>query len=203
MSACNFINTLLTQDPEYIREFKGIVPMLVRALKNMSMSGYTNAAEYDFSGITDPFLQVRILRLLRIFGKGNQDLSDEMNDILAQVVTNTEGSKNSGNSILYEAVMTIMCVEAESGLRVLGINVLGRFLLNRDANIKYVALTTLKAVVSRDVKSVQRHKATIIECLKDPDPSIRKRALAVTHAIVNEENIKGMTKELLNFLLVA
>merc|ERR1719253_2245805 len=73
--------------------------------------------------------------------------------------------------------MTIMCIESEGGLRVLGINVLGRFLLNREA--------------------------TILECLKDPDPSIRKRALAVTHAIVNEENIKGMTKELLNFLLVA
>merc|ERR1719224_129937 len=141
-----------------------------------------------------------ILRVLRILGRNNSEVSEVMNDILAQVVTNTEGSKNSGNAILYEAVMTIMCVEAESGLRVLGINVLGRFLLNRDPNIKYVALTTLKAVVNKDVKAVQRHKATILECLKDPDPSIRKRALAVTHAIVNEENIKGMTKELLNLL---
>lgn len=203
ITACALLTALLEKHPEYVPSFRKLVPGLVRTLKQMCMSGYANAAEYDVSGITDPFLQVKILRLLRVFGAGSPELSEEMNDILAQVVTNTEGTKNPGNSILYEAVMTIMCIESEGGLRVLGINVLGRFLLNRDANIKYVALTTLKAVVSRDVKAVQRHKATILECLKDPDPSIRKRALAVTHAIVNEENIKGMTKELLNFLLVA
>ena len=87
----------------------------------------------------DPFLQAKILRLLRIFGERNVDASDEMNDILAQVATNTEGTKNTGNSILYECVLTIMSIEAESGLRVLGINILGRFLQSRDNNIRYVA----------------------------------------------------------------
>jgi AP-1 complex subunit gamma-1 len=96
-----------------------------------------------------------------------------------------------------------MSIEAESGLRVLGINILGRFLLSRDNNIRYVALATLQKVVTVDVKAVQRHRATIIDCLKDSDISIRKRALDVAYALVNEENIKNMTKELLNYLLVA
>lgn len=47
------------------------------------MSGY--APEYDVSGITDPFLQVKILRLLALLGKGDSESSDIMNDILAQV----------------------------------------------------------------------------------------------------------------------
>jgi AP-1 complex subunit gamma-1 len=131
------------------------------------------------------------------------EASDEMNDILAQVATNTEGTKNTGNAILYEGVLTIMSIEAESGLRVLGINILGRFLLSRDNNIRYVALATLQRVVNVDLKAVQRHRATIIDCLKDSDISIRKRALDVAYCLVNEENIKNMTKELLNYLLVA
>lgn len=47
------------------------------------MSGF--APEYDVNGITDPYLQVKILKLLRILGKGDSESTDIMNDILAQV----------------------------------------------------------------------------------------------------------------------
>ena len=41
----------------------------------------------------------------------------------------------------------------------LGINILGRFLLSRDNNIRYVALATLQRVVSVDVKvALQQHQ---------------------------------------------
>eukprot|EP00397_Hematodinium_sp_SG-2012_P004003 GEMP01004013.1.p1 GENE.GEMP01004013.1~~GEMP01004013.1.p1 ORF type:complete len:860 (+),score=180.19 GEMP01004013.1:211-2790(+) len=204
LGACSLVIALLELNhKEFAEEFRRLVPTVIKTLKNMLMSGYSNASEYDYSGITDPFLQVKLLRMLRVLGQGSQQASDEMNDILAQVATNTDGSKNAGNAILYECVQTIMSIEAESGLRILGINILGRFLLNRDNNIRYVALTTLKKVVQVDIKAVRNHRTTILECLKDNDISIRKRALDVTYCLVNEENIKAMAKELLNFLLVA
>jgi hypothetical protein len=118
--------------------FRKIVPTIVRLLKNLVLAGYVS--EYDVVGITDPFLQCKLIHLLRILGTGDREASDFMNDILAQVSINTESNKNPGNAILYECVMTIMSIEAEGGLRVLAINILGRFLTNRDNNIRYVAL---------------------------------------------------------------
>lgn len=56
------------------------------------------------SDINDPFLQVAILRLLRVLGRGSAEASDAMSDVLAQVATNTESARNPGNAILYECV---------------------------------------------------------------------------------------------------
>ena len=81
--------------------------------------------------------QVRILRLMRVLGHGDAQTSERLSDTLARVATNTDASKNVGNAILYETVLTIMDIEAEQGLRVLAINLLGRFLSNRDNNIRY------------------------------------------------------------------
>lgn len=203
ISGCALLTSILEVYPEFVKEFRRHVPALVRALRNMVTSGYANAAEYDIAGIIDPFLQAKILRLLRIFGENHVEASDDMTDVLSQVATNTDSAKNTGNAILYECVRTIFGIEATSGLRTQGVNILGRFLLSQNNNIRYVALATLQKVVNVDSKAVQRHRATIIDCLKDNDISIRKRALDVAYMLVNEENVKSLTKELLNFLLVA
>ncbi|GKB28959.1 adaptor protein complex AP-1, gamma subunit [Tanacetum coccineum] len=174
---------------------------LVKVLKDAVNSPY--APEYDIAGIADPFLQIRLLRLLRILGHGDADASDFMNDVLAQVATKTESNKNAGNAILYECVETIMSIEDSGGLRVLAINILGRFLSNRDNNIRYVALNMLMKAISIDGQAVQRHRATILECVKDSDASIRKRALELVYLLINETNVEPLTKELIDYLEVS
>ncbi|KAK4057484.1 clathrin associated protein complex large subunit [Microbotryomycetes sp. JL221] len=181
--------------------FRQTVPLLVRHLKALVTTGYS--PEHDVSGITDPFLQVKVLRLLRLLGRDDVEASETMNDILAQVATNTEAAKNVGNAILYETVLTILEIEAESGLRVMAINILGKFLSNRDNNIRYVALNTLLKVVTIDTNAVQRHRAIILDCLRDGDISIRRRALELSYALINESNVRVLVRELLAFLEVA
>lgn len=184
-----------------VETFRPVIPSLVKTLKSLASSGY--APEHDVTGITDPFLQVKILQLLRVLGRNDPSTSEQINDILAQVATNTDSSKNVGNSILYEAVLTILDIEADSGLRVLGVNILGKFLANKDNNIRYVALNTLTKVVAVEPNAVQRHRNTILDCLRDPDISIRRRALDLSFTLINAQNASLLIRELLAFLEVA
>jgi AP-1 complex subunit gamma-1 len=198
LTATALVTEMCEQNSQALQIFRKLVPNLVRILKNLIISGYS--PEHDVSGISDPFLQVRLLRLMRILGRNDTEASETMNDILAQVSTNTENSKNVGNAILYETVLTIMDIKSESGLRVLAVKILGRFLLNNDKNIRYVALNTLLRVVHADHNAVQRHRATIVDCLKDVDVSIKRRAMELCFALINSNNIRTMINEMLTFL---
>eukprot|EP00559_Dactyliosolen_fragilissimus_P007250 CAMPEP_0184865280 /NCGR_PEP_ID=MMETSP0580-20130426/17515_1 /TAXON_ID=1118495 /ORGANISM="Dactyliosolen fragilissimus" /LENGTH=965 /DNA_ID=CAMNT_0027364403 /DNA_START=20 /DNA_END=2917 /DNA_ORIENTATION=- len=196
--------------------FVRLVPSLVKLLRNLSSPGHSDLD----GGSSDTFLQVQILNLLRLLGTGNEKVSEEMSDVLAQVITNTETSKNSGNAILYECVQTVMAIESEDSLKVLAVNILGRFLLNRDNNIRYVALNTLsKCIVEQKERddhdflessqnansaasALQRHRTLVVDCLKDPDISIRQRALELIYHLVNNDNVESLTAELLNYLVL-
>lgn len=210
------------------------MPKVVHLLKSLIFSGYS--PEHDVGNITDPFLQGQLLRLLRVLGTGDEGAATDMTDVLAHVATNTDGSKNVGNSILYECVNTIIAVAKQGALRTMAINILGRFLAKADNNIRYVALQSLGRVVTTDRAAVNRHRNTIVDCLKvprrrrrmlalgvggvaeeaalarrrphppsarhqDPDISIRRRALELIYAIVNESNIRSLAREMLNYLV--
>uniref|UniRef100_A0A668AZ20 Adaptor related protein complex 1 subunit gamma 2 n=1 Tax=Myripristis murdjan TaxID=586833 RepID=A0A668AZ20_9TELE len=192
------ITELCERNPETLEQFRKTVPDLVQIMKGLVTTGYS--PEHNVAGISDPFLQVRILRLLRILGRNNDAASDAMNDLLAQVATNTDSSKTAGSAVLYETVLTVMDIKSESGLRVLAVNILGRFLLNNDRNIRYISMTSLQKIVVTDHNAVQRHRGTIVDCLKDPDASVKRRALELSLALVSAVNIRSMMKELLLFL---
>ncbi|XP_041614655.1 AP-1 complex subunit gamma-like 2 isoform X3 [Vulpes lagopus] len=175
-----------------------VVPQLVQILRTLVTTGYST--EHSISGVSDPFLQVQILRLLRILGRNHEESSETMNDLLAQVATNTDTSRNAGNAVLFETVLTIMDIRSATGLRVLAVNILGRFLLNSDKNIRYVALTSLLRMVQSDHSAVQRHRPTVVECLREVDASLSRRALELSLALVNSSNVRAMTQELQSFL---
>ncbi|KAB7499765.1 AP-1 complex subunit gamma-1, partial [Armadillidium nasatum] len=195
ITGVTLITKMCEQSKDTLSHFKKIVPNLVRILKSLIMAGYS--PEHDVQGVSDPFLQVKLLRLLRLLGRGDGDASETMNDILAQVATNTESSKNVGNAILYETVLAIMDIKSESGLRVSILITWVNILVSQG---QYVALNTLLKVVSADNAAVQRHRTTILECLKDADISIRRRSMELCFALVNSANIRSMMKELIVFM---
>ncbi|XP_006776870.1 PREDICTED: AP-1 complex subunit gamma-like 2 isoform X2 [Myotis davidii] len=137
---------------------------------------------------------VQILRTLVTTGYSTEHSISGVSDPFLQVQIlrllrilgrNHEESSESMNDLLAQ---------------VLAVNILGRFLLNSDKNIRYVALTSLLRLVQSDHSAVQRHRPTVVECLREPDASLSRRALELSLALVNSSNVRAMTQELQGFL---
>lgn len=200
LGAAALVTDMVDNNPELVEQFAEILPSVIAQLKQLSSSGFSS--EYNVGGISDPFLQCALIKLLRALGQDNEELSEKMGDILAMIATNTDNSKNVGNAILYECVLTIFGIETgppltDSGLRVLGINILAKFLTTKNMNTRYSALNTLLRVVELEPAAVQRHRQTILDCVYDQDVSIRRRALDLSYVLINAENVRFMVKELL------
>nr|XP_012322681.1 AP-1 complex subunit gamma-like 2 isoform X3 [Aotus nancymaae] len=171
LGTVTLITELCERSPEALRHFRKVVPQLAQILQTLVTTGYST--EHSISGVNDPFLQV---------------------------ATNTDTSRNAGNAVLFETVLTIMDIRSTAGLRVLAVNILGRFLHNSDRNIRYVALTSLLRLVQSDHSAVQRHRPTVVECLQETDASLSRRALELSLALVNGSNVRAMMQELQAFL---
>ncbi|ODV82128.1 Adaptor protein complex AP-1 gamma subunit [Suhomyces tanzawaensis NRRL Y-17324] len=177
------------------------IPSIVAHLKRVTTSGYM--PDYDVMGTTDPFLQVSLLSTLRILATDEQcpaEYLEQVNDILTQVASNLESGKNAAHAILYECVKSIFAIQSDQSLKILGVNILGKFLSTKDNNTRYVALDTLLSVINIEPLAVQRHRSTIVSCLSDGDISIRRRALELSFAILNDQNIRVLAREILVFL---
>lgn len=186
---------------EYQLDVAKLYPVLIGHLKRLITSGYS--PDYDVMGINDPFLIVHIITTLRLLSSV-PDLPPKnlemLNDILTQTCSNIEIGKNVNHAVLYECIKTIFSVNSEKSLKILGINLLGKFLSTKDNNTRYVALNTLLTVVAIEPNAVQRHRSIIVGCLVDGDISIRRRALELSFAILNESNIRILIKEIILYL---
>ena len=184
----------------FIDKFRQMIPTFVNFLKGVVLSPH--ATDYDVSGIVDPFLQVKLLRFFGTVAYNHPPTVEAVNDILAQVATNTDSTKNAGCAILYECVRTIFRIGADDGLMTLGFNILARFLTNKDNNVRFCALTVFLHLIYNHEAEVQKHRTTVIECLRDPDVAIRRRALQLTVALVDKTNVRLLVPDLIDYLEV-
>lgn len=201
---CTEICKASTEALQYLRmkHLDGLIQLLKDLTACQPFEKKKKAPEHGFSGIEDPLLQIRILRLLRMLGQAHAECSNCLDNVLTQVATRAMSNKNAGNAILYECVACILGIEANNGLRTLAINILDSFLSGHDKNNRYVALNMLVKAHVLDIQAVQRHCTTILGWIKGSDISLRKGALKLVSLLANDGNVKLIVKELIDFLKV-
>lgn len=201
LGTCRLVLAVYQHCAELRPQMVRTVPRLIAHLKRVLGLGYM--PEYDVTGVTDPFVQVGVLATLRVLVCDPDcppQYVEETNDVLTVVALSVDSGKNAAHAVLYECVKTIFAMRLDQLLKVLGVNLLGKFLATKDNNTRYVALESLLVVMEHEPMAVQRHRATIVSCLSDGDVSIRRRALELVFALVNDQNIRVLVREILKFL---
>lgn len=162
--------------------------------------------EFRFAHFNDPFLQVKTMKLLMILKQPSQ----ELDDILTTIMTTVDTQRHPGRTLMLQAVETVCSVAKNSTLRALAFNQVGRLFSFRDPSVLYSALSVFGRVLyhgrdiidrtSNDSIALQRHKAQIVQTLNHRDPSIRRRALDVILALVDETNVESLIPEVIEYL---
>lgn len=205
LSACALIHgTLITMGTE---GFEGCVSRLVFILSRI----HDFATDYLYYRTPSPWLQIKCLKILRLFpAPSDEDTLNAINQVLINLVTGTEvgsnvNKNNADHAILFEAIKLVIHYKdkAHEILRKDILALLGKFISVREANIRYLALETMTRLSHNEVISsylMREHMNTIIFSLRDPDASIRRRALDLIFALCDQDSATNVVNELLVYL---
>jgi hypothetical protein len=207
ISGMNAVICMLEMDSRLMSAWSQFSVPFTKILKNLSNS--RGSREFNYGVFNDPYMLMKTMRALSLLGKA----SDELDGILQSIISSTETRRNTGRAVLYEAVDTVVCVSGKASLRGLAFNQVGRLLSMRDPNVLYSALSSFARVLYReqsminrgsvDSMALQRYKSAVVKCLDHNDPSIRRRALDVISALIDETNVETLIPEILAYVRLA
>uniref|UniRef100_A0A2P2MSU4 AP-1 complex subunit gamma n=1 Tax=Rhizophora mucronata TaxID=61149 RepID=A0A2P2MSU4_RHIMU len=182
------------------------VKMLERLTRNQDVP-----QEYTYYGIPSPWLQVKTMRALQYFPTiEDPNTRRSLFEVLQRILMGTDVVKNvnknnASHAVLFEALSLVMHLDAEREMMSQCVALLGKFIAVREPNIRYLGLENMtRMLMVTDVQdNIKRHQAQIITSLKDPDISIRRRALDLLYGMCDVSNAKDIVEELLQYLSTA
>lgn len=201
-------------------EYEPAIPKVVRLLTKLVVSReYSN--DYIYYGIPTPWLQIKLLKLLSFYPPpSDQTLLSHITQILNRIITGVEKAKGQGaggnksvsknnaiHSVFFEALNLAIKYDNDPELLRISCDILGKYISeNKDTNLKYLALEAMsKLALTNEAPQdqIRRHQETILFALKDPDISIRRKALDLIYHLCDKSNAGEIVGELLAYLPVA
>lgn len=140
-AAIHLMSRTCQADSELHQSWQRYFFAFVKILKQLNTSKAAN--EFMYQLFNDPFLQVRILKILSELGKN----SDELDDLLESIATGVDIRRNTGRAILFQCVETICAVAHKQDLKALAFSQVGRLFRFKESNVLYSALSVFSRVL--------------------------------------------------------
>mmetsp|Transcript_997 Transcript_997/g.1260 ORF Transcript_997/g.1260 Transcript_997/m.1260 type:complete len:1025 (+) Transcript_997:61-3135(+) len=186
---------------ENAAQYKDLVPSFVSILKQVT--DHRLPRDYDYHRMPAPWIQMRLLQILGMLGYADQSASEGMYEVLMEVMRRADSGINVGYAIVYESVRTITTIYPNSTLLDAAAASISRFISSDNHNLKYVGVTGLAAIVKEHPKYAMEHQLAVIDCLEDPDETLKRKTLDLLYRMTNSVNVEFVTQKLVHFLSLA
>ncbi|WVR09438.1 hypothetical protein IAU60_006505 [Kwoniella sp. DSM 27419] len=208
MTVTTLITTMAQADLE---AFSGCYQKAVRRLDKIVFDQET-PAEYIYYKVPNPWLQIKLLRLLQYYPPpDNDEVIDMVNGIIQAIIDTSQETprnvqhNNAQNAVLFESINLAIHIDPESRVVHNASVLLGRFIMAKETNVRYLGLDAMAhlAATSSSLDAVKKHQNIIIQSLKDRDISVRRRALDLLYSMCDTSNSKVIVGELVRYLQTA
>ncbi|CAM9322247.1 unnamed protein product, partial [Phaeothamnion confervicola] len=178
--------------------YKDLVPSFVSILKQITE--HRLPRDYDYHRMPAPWIQLRLLQILAMLGRADQAASEGMYEVLMDVIRRADTGINVGYAIVYECVRTVTAIYPNAALLDAAAASISRFISSDNHNLKYVGVTGLAAIVREHPSYAADHQLAVIDCLEDPDETLKRKTLDLLYSMTNPVNVEFITDKLLAFL---
>lgn len=156
---------------------------------------------WDYHRAPAPFVQLELLRLLALLGAGDQEVSSNMYSIIVDVWRRADTLASTvGNSLMLECVRTATAIYPSDTLLSMAMQSAQRFLQAKDSNLRYAGIDILTRLVAGDSGRVEQYQLAIVECLRSPDVTLKRKTLDLLFKMAGPGNMEVVADEVLSYL---
>ncbi|XP_022109150.1 AP-4 complex subunit epsilon-1-like isoform X2 [Acanthaster planci] len=196
-------NAALHVHSDLIKENPAANKQLVRPLVAVlrQVAGHKLSSDVEYHGVSAPWMQIRLLRMLARLGTGDEHHSNLMYDLLDDMIEQTSTlSHNIAYAVQYECLITIASIHPHEQLLNKAAQCIRKFLKSFNYNLKYMGICALSAILKVFPSCGEEHQMTVIDCLDDADDTIRLKTLDLLFRMTTSTNIEVICDRLLTFL---
>lgn len=165
------------------RNFLGLAPMLYELLTSS----------------TNNWMLIKIVKLMGVLTPIEPRLGKKLVAPLTKIMRTTRAK-----SLLYECCSTVTTglMDYPEAAELCGER-LGEFMVDKDQNLKYLGLCSMRKLAKAHPHIAMQHRDLILDCLDDVDIGIRMRALELVSEFVTRRTFQDISRILLRKLCTA